>query len=69
MDVEAGFFQFGEDDVLAELELNSESAVFEHPSWLGMEVTGDMKYSNSYLARHPYGTWKASGSIHPEETA
>ncbi len=55
--------------VLAELELNSESAVFEHPSWLGMEVTGDMKYSNSYLARHPYGTWKASGSIHPEETA
>ena len=47
--------------ILAELELESESAFFERPSWLGMEVTGDMKYSNSHLAGNPYRTWKISG--------
>ena len=35
---------------LAEIELNREGEPFEHPSWLGEEVTGDPAYSNSRLA-------------------
>ena len=44
--------------VLAELELASEDSVFEHPAWLGEEVTGQPGYYNSFLARNPYKTWK-----------
>ena len=44
--------------ILAELELPSEDAVFASPPWLGREVTGQMEYYNSYLARNPYRTWK-----------
>lgn len=43
--------------VLAEVELPSEAAAFERPSWLGMEVTHDARYFNSSLSRHPYGHW------------
>lgn len=45
--------------VLAEVELPSEDAAFERPSWLGMEVTHDARYFNSNLSRHPYGRWAA----------
>ena len=44
--------------VLAELELASEDSVFEHPAWLGEEVTGQPGYYNSFLERNPYKTWK-----------
>ena len=40
------------------LELASEDSVFEHPAWLGEEVTGQPGYYNSFLARNPYKTWK-----------
>lgn len=43
--------------ILAEVELLSEDEAFEKPSWLGQEVTGDMKYHNSMLLRHPYTKW------------
>lgn len=46
--------------VLAEVELPSESAPFERPSWLGAEVTQDARYFNSNLSRQPYGSWGAS---------
>jgi CYTH domain-containing protein len=39
--------------VMAELELQSEDEAFEKPDWLGVEVTGDERYYNSYLASHP----------------
>ena len=29
----------------------------EKPEWLGREVTGDPRYYNSHLARHPYKEW------------
>ncbi|MDL2222898.1 CYTH domain-containing protein [Bacteroidales bacterium OttesenSCG-928-M11] len=38
--------------IVAELELESESEVFEKPDWLGEEVTGQEKYYNAYLAAH-----------------
>ena len=43
--------------VLAEVELVSEDETFEKPSWLGEEVTGDVRYYNSVLLRNPYKNW------------
>lgn len=40
--------------VLAEIELTDEQEVFEKPSWLGEEVTGDPRYYNSMLSLHPF---------------
>jgi adenylate cyclase len=37
---------------LAELELESEDTAFEHPEWLGEEVTEDIRYTNAFLAEH-----------------
>lgn len=43
--------------IVAEVELNSEKEAFEKPEWLGMEVTGDVKYYNSMLMKHPFTKW------------
>ncbi|NEW83944.1 MAG: CYTH domain-containing protein [Mariniphaga sp.] len=43
--------------VVAEIELNSEDETFAVPSWIGQEVTGDVRYFNSFLARNPYKNW------------
>ncbi|MGE0089090.1 MAG: CYTH domain-containing protein [Bacteroidales bacterium] len=43
--------------VVAEIELKSESDVFEKPEWLGEEVTGDKKYYNSMLMKNPFSKW------------
>ena len=50
---------FGENDglIVAEVELASETEVFEKPAWLGEEVTGDPKYYNSMLMKNPYTSW------------
>lgn len=45
--------------ILAEIELNSENETFEKPSWLGQEVTGDIRYYNSQLVKNPYKNWKS----------
>lgn len=44
--------------VMAEIELGDPSEPFDKPDWLGEEVTGDKRYYNSHLCRHPYNTWK-----------
>ena len=43
--------------VVAEVELESEDDHFEKPSWLGNEVTGDVRYYNAMLMKHPYSSW------------
>lgn len=43
--------------VMAEIELESENDLFDKPSWLGKEVTGDKRYYNAYLSEKPYKTW------------
>lgn len=50
---------YGENEglVVAEVELKSESDVFEKPEWLGVEVTGDVKYYNSMLMKNPFTKW------------
>lgn len=40
--------------VLAEVELEDESATPELPPWVGLEVSDDARYFNSQLARHPF---------------
>ena len=42
---------------VAEIELNNEYESFEKPTWLGTEVTGDIKYYNSNLIKHPFKNW------------
>ncbi|VAV82777.1 hypothetical protein MNBD_BACTEROID02-210 [hydrothermal vent metagenome] len=44
--------------IIAEVELNSETETLVKPKWLGQEVTGDIKYYNSQLSKHPFNTWK-----------
>lgn len=63
--VEAGVHTFevdefyGDNDglVVAEVELSSEDEKFDKPSWLGEEVTGDVKYFNSMLMKNPFKNW------------
>ena len=43
--------------VMAEIELEAEDQSFELPDWAGQEVSGDSRYYNAYLARHPFTTW------------
>ena len=50
---------YGENEglVIAEIELSSEEELFDIPSWLGKEVTGDKRYYNSKLAKNPFSKW------------
>lgn len=43
--------------LLAEIELNSENEDFKRAAWLGEEVTGNVKYYNSYLSKNPFKNW------------
>ncbi len=45
--------------VVAEIELRDEAQSFEHPPWLGEEITGMPQYQNTYLALRPFQTWPA----------
>jgi adenylate cyclase len=44
--------------IIAEIELKSEDEEFALPPWIGPEVTHDHRYYNSYLAEHPFQSWK-----------
>ena len=50
---------FGENKglIVAEVELQSEGQSFEKPEWIGEEVTGDPRYFNANLIKHPYTQW------------
>jgi len=43
--------------IVAEVELCHEDEAFLKPSWIGQEVTGDAKYYNSMLMKHPFTKW------------
>jgi len=51
------FFGDNEGLIIAEVELHSEDEIFTKPDWLGVEVTGQIKYYNSQLSLQPYKTW------------
>ena len=43
--------------IVAEIELKSEAEIFDIPTWIGKEVTEDVKYYNSNLSMRPFKTW------------
>ncbi|WP_299016086.1 CYTH domain-containing protein [uncultured Polaribacter sp.] len=43
--------------IVAEIELNTENDTFKKPNWLGKEVTGEVKYYNSSISKHPFKNW------------
>lgn len=47
---------------MAEIELESESQTFDLPDWAGEEVSGDPRYYNANLARHPLSAWNSSAN-------
>ncbi|HLV69519.1 MAG TPA: CYTH domain-containing protein [Xanthomarina sp.] len=51
------FFGDNEGLIIAEIELNHVTELFTKPTWLGKEVTGNIKYYNSQLSKQPYNTW------------
>ena len=50
---------YGENEGLtvAEVELNSEDELFKKPHFIEKEVTGDIRYYNSFLMKNPYTRW------------
>ena len=64
--IKAGEYTFEVDEfhgdneglIVAEIELPDEDAPFERPDWLGEEVTGDIRYYNVMLVKHPFSTWE-----------
>jgi CYTH domain-containing protein len=52
------FYGDNEGLILAEIELKSNDEIFEKPVWLGKEVTGDKRFSNSNLISYPFKYWK-----------
>jgi adenylate cyclase len=43
--------------IVAEIELSEIGKSFSKPSWLGDEVTNDLRYYNNNLATCPYSEW------------
>ena len=43
--------------IVAEIELSSENEIFQKPTWLGEEVTGNKSYYNSCLSKIPFKNW------------
>jgi len=43
--------------VIAEVELENENQKIDIPSWIGDEVTGEIKYYNSMLIKNPFTNW------------
>ena len=43
--------------VMAEIELASEGQEVGLPEWVGEEVSGDLRYYNACLAKHPFTGW------------
>ena len=51
------FFGDNQGLVVTEVELTSEDQVFDKPAWVGEEVSGDPRYFNSNLIKHPFSNW------------
>ena len=43
--------------ILAEVELNSVNQRVELPDWIGIEVSHDYRYFNSWLSQNPFTKW------------
>lgn len=45
--------------VIAEVELPTVDHAVALPDWVGVEVTGDVRYYNSRLVARPFSTWES----------
>jgi len=45
--------------VIAEVELESADQPLQIPAWCAAEITGEGRFSNAALARHPFAAWSA----------
>lgn len=52
------FYGDNEGLVMAEVELASETEVYEKPDFIGMEVTGDKRFINCHLLGNPFSKWR-----------
>ena len=43
--------------IIAEVELESKEQEFDRPDWIGEEVTGQIRYYNSFISKNPYDSW------------
>ncbi len=43
--------------IVAEIELDNENEIFDHPVWIGQDVSHEKKYYNSLLVAKPYKDW------------
>ncbi len=43
--------------IVAEIELAELEESFAKPSWVGAEVTADLRYYNNNLVKHPFKDW------------
>ncbi len=43
--------------IVAEVELETADERLELPTWVGNEVTDDLRYYNACLVKHPFSTW------------
>lgn len=50
---------YGENEglTIAEVELASEEEAYSKPGFIGEEVTGDVRYYNSFLMKNPFSKW------------
>ncbi len=50
---------YGENEglIIAEVELASENEPYVKPLFIGKEVTGDVRYYNSFLMKNPFKHW------------
>lgn len=52
------FFGANKGLTIAEIELKHVTETFIKPTWLGEEVTGNIKYYNSQLSKNPFTNWE-----------
>ena len=45
--------------IVAEVELASEEQTFASPNWTSAEVSGERRYYNASLVKHPYAEWNS----------
>jgi CYTH domain-containing protein len=43
--------------IVAEIELSSETEIFDRPHWIAEEVSDDPRYFNNNLAVNPFKVW------------
>ncbi len=50
---------YGENEglTIAEVELSTKDESYEKPDFIGDEVTGDVRYYNSFLMKNPFSQW------------